>query len=180
MSDPSSDAQQWEANLLLAERVAGWRWVEGFHDDVSVALPGGGPPRWLLPPHMDIEDVPRGEWTTYKWHEDPDDESEYLFYELTVYSVPRYTQDLAAAWQLLDRFILAGCDVSVDGRGFGHPQRRWSCQIDRGPAGGGVRWESQETPQMAICHAASHAYQQGFLSPDAPPPASAQLVPPEK
>jgi hypothetical protein len=80
-------------DVEIAERVMGWRWLTGNHWDVSVWQ---GDQRWFLPPDMTIHDVPNGEWTYYGTTDDG---------RYTLFAVPRYSTDMGAAWEIVERIL---------------------------------------------------------------------------
>lgn len=92
-----------QRDLLVAEHLAGWRWTAG--DPPYVADPC--PQQWFLPPGWDVADVASGEWIPATWvpyvrgdgHDAEADTSEVQ--RLTLFGVPRYTEHMAAAWEIV-------------------------------------------------------------------------------
>lgn len=92
-----------QRDYFIAEKVLGWRWIEGAHWDVSVSNVKGTP-LWLLPDWMGVGDVPAGEWTYI---------GRTTGHKLSIYGCGRYSQSWddseAVITRLLDRKGPYGC-----------------------------------------------------------------------
>lgn len=90
----------WKINLLVCEKIMGWRWVSGMHYDVA----SDEPSMWLLPPSMGIPDVGPGEWTFYDFDIPIDNQ----YSKITIFAVPGYADVMGRAWEVIDWAISKG------------------------------------------------------------------------
>lgn len=135
-------------DIWMAEHADGWRWVTGANSDVG---DGKTPRLWLLPPDVQPSQVRPGTWDYFdhgtvngEWRKG-----------VTLFDVPRYTEDMGEAWKLALRYGLMVSPSMTAG---------WCAGQFKGATGdldGGRRycvpgtWAEAPFASLAICRAAS-------------------------
>lgn len=139
-----------ELDALVAEKVMGWAWRSGIHPDCS-----RDHQVHLLPKGEDLSSQPDGEWS---WL-DEDDEDRGIIWS----SMPNYSEDIASAWELVEKLATNGYIVRVTGSHVTNFVGIWSCKIEKEvPCCGGLfskrkcvaHFSSNTTAAFVICQAA--------------------------
>jgi hypothetical protein len=117
-----------EMDVLIAERVMGWRRVQWATEAGRAIEPG-----WMLVNEID--------WATDHYRAARSDELPSSDFDVLV---PRYSTDIPAAWPVLEKLM---ADFNVELRWDG---RRWTCCVIH-PF---YRGHAADTAPLAICRAA--------------------------